>query len=219
MPLTAPEHGHRYSYQTRTWIAAGIAGMGGLLFGYDTGMISGAQVFIEQDFDVSASGIGLVVSAVTLGALFGALASSGLTERFSRRGLIVLSAVVFMIGAILAAASPTLGVLIAARFVIGLGIGVASTIVPLYIAEIVPVKSRGSMVALFQLAIAAGILLAYLINAVFADDGESRAVFALACVPATLLLFGTLLLPRAALAGGARPRAAGPRRARRGPRP
>src|SRR3954454_8780931 len=122
LPLSAPDHGHRYSYQTRTWMAAGIAGMGGLLFGYDTGMISGAQVFIEQDFDVSASGIGLVVSAVTLGALFGALASSGLTERFSRRALIVLSAVVFIIGAILAAASPTVEVLIGARFVIGLGI-------------------------------------------------------------------------------------------------
>jgi sugar porter (SP) family MFS transporter len=176
-------------------MAAGIAGMGGLLFGYDTGMISGAQVFIEQDFDVSASGIGLVVSAVTLGALVGALASSGLTERFSRRALIVVSAVVFILGAILAAASPTLGILVVARFVIGLGIGVASTIVPLYIAEIVPVKSRGSMVALFQLAITAGILLAYLINAAFADDGEWRAVFALACAPATLLLFGMLLLP------------------------
>jgi sugar porter (SP) family MFS transporter len=176
-------------------MAAGLAGMGGLLFGYDTGMISGAQVFIEQDFDVSASGIGLVVSAVTLGALVGALASSGLTERFSRRALIVVSAVVFIIGAILAAAAPTLFVLVVARFVIGLGIGVASTIVPLYIAEIVPVRSRGSMVALFQLAITAGILLAYLINAAFADDGEWRAVFALACAPATLLLFGMLLLP------------------------
>lgn len=195
MPLSAPEHGHRYSYQTRTWMAAGIAGMGGLLFGYDTGMISGAQVFIEQDFDVSASEIGLVVSAVTLGALVGALASSGLTERFSRRALIVISAVVFIIGAVLAAASPDVNVLIGARFIIGLGIGVASTIVPLYIAEIVPVKSRGSMVALFQLAITAGILLAYLINAAFADDGEWRAVFALACAPATLLLFGMLLLP------------------------
>jgi sugar porter (SP) family MFS transporter len=195
MPLTAPDHGHRYSYQARTWMAAGIAGMGGLLFGYDTGMISGTQVFIEQDFDVSASGIGLVVSAVTLGALVGALASSGLTERFSRRALIVLSAVVFIIGAVLAAAAPTLFVLVVARFVIGLGIGVASTIVPLYIAEIVPVKSRGSMVALFQLAITAGILLAYLVNAAFADDGEWRAVFALACVPATVLLLGMLVLP------------------------
>lgn len=195
MPLSAPEHGHRYSYQARTWMAAAIAGMGGLLFGYDTGMISGAQVFIEHDFHVSASGIGLVVSAVTLGALVGALVSSGLTVRWSRRALIVLSSVVFIVGAVLAAAAPGVEVLIGARFVIGLGIGVASTVVPLYIAEIVPVRSRGSMVALFQLAITAGILLAYLINATFADDGEWRAVFALACAPALLLLLGMLLLP------------------------
>lgn len=195
MPLSAPDHGHRYSYQLRTWMAAAIAGMGGLLFGYDTGMISGAQVFIEQDFDVSASGIGLVVSAVTLGALVGALLSSGLTARLPRRGIIVLAAIIFIVGAIGAAAAPSVGLLVVARFVIGLGIGFASTVVPLYIAELVPVKSRGSMVALFQLAITAGILLAYLVNAAFADDGEWRAVFALACVPATLLLFGMLLLP------------------------
>ena len=85
MSLTAPEQGHRFGYQTIVWITAAVAGMGGLLFGYDTGMISGAQVFIEQDFDVSASGIGLVVSAVTLGALFGALLCSRLTSRLSRR--------------------------------------------------------------------------------------------------------------------------------------
>ncbi|HWV83851.1 MAG TPA: sugar porter family MFS transporter [Capillimicrobium sp.] len=195
MSVPAAVHAGPRSYQVRTWMAAAIAGMGGLLFGYDTGMISGAQVFIEQDFDVSASGIGLVVSAVTAGALVGALISSGLTTRLSRRAMIVLAAVIFIVGAIGAAAAPSLGVLIAARFVIGLGIGFASTIVPLYIAELVPVKSRGSMVALFQLAITAGILVAYLVNAAFADDGEWRAVFALACAPATLLLFGMLVLP------------------------
>ncbi len=195
MPLSAPEHGHRYSYQARVWMAAGIAGMGGMLFGYDTGMISGAQVFIEQDFGVSASGIGLVVSAVTAGALLGALASSWLTARLSRRAIIVLSALVFIAGAILAAASPDVEVLIAARLVIGLAVGFASTVVPLYIAEIVPTASRGSMVALFQLAITAGILVAYLVNAAFADDGAWRPVFALACAPAGLLLLGMLLLP------------------------
>lgn len=195
MPVTAPEHGQHFTYQTRVWMAAAIAGMGGLLFGYDTGMISGAQVFIEDDFDVSSSGIGLVVSAVTLGALFGAIGSGWLTQRLSRRAVVVLAAVVFVIGAILAAASPNVEVLIGARLIIGLGIGFASTVVPLYIAEIVPSRSRGSMVALFQLAITAGILVAYLVNAVFADDGEWRAVFALACVPATLLLLGMLVLP------------------------
>jgi sugar porter (SP) family MFS transporter len=195
MPLVAPQEGHQFSYQTRVWMAATIAGMGGLLFGYDTGMISGAQVFIEQDFDVSAAGIGVVVSAVTAGALLGALMSSWLTIRMSRRGLIVLAAVVFIVGATAAAAAPSIGVVIGARVVIGLGIGFASTVVPLYIAEIVPVRNRGSMVAIFQLAITAGILLAYLVNAAFADDGEWRAVFALACAPATLLLLGMLMLP------------------------
>ena len=183
------------SYQVRTWMAAAIAGMGGLLFGYDTGMISGAQLFIEQDFDVSAGGIGLVVSAVTAGALVGALLSSGLTARWSRRAVIALSAVVFIVGAVAAAAAPSVAVLVAARFVIGLGIGFASTVVPLYIAELVPVASRGSMVALFQLAITLGILVAYLVNAAYADDGEWRAVFALACAPATVLLLGMLVLP------------------------
>lgn len=195
MALTAPEHGGRFSYQTTVWITAAVAGMGGLLFGYDTGMISGAQVFIEQDFDVSPSGIGLVVSAVTFGALIGALLCSRLTSRMSRRAIVKLSAVVFVVGAALAALAPTLEVLIAARVVIGLAVGFASTVVPLYIAEVVPVKSRGSMVALFQLAITAGILMAYLVNAMFADDGEWRAVFALAAVPATMLFVGMLLLP------------------------
>jgi sugar porter (SP) family MFS transporter len=195
MPLSAPEHGQHYRYQTRVWMAAAIAGMGGLLFGYDTGMISGAQVFIEHDFDVSSSGIGLVVSAVTLGALFGAIGSGWLTQRLSRRAVIVLAAAVFIAGALLAAASPDVEVLIGARLLIGLGIGFASTVVPLYIAEIVPSGSRGSMVALFQLAITLGILVAYLVNAVFADDGEWRAVFALACAPATLLLLGMVALP------------------------
>jgi sugar porter (SP) family MFS transporter len=195
MSLTAPELGHRFSYQTTVWITAAVAGMGGLLFGYDTGMISGAQVFIEQDFGVSASGIGLVVSAVTLGALFGALLCSRLTRTLSRRAIVKLSAVVFVAGAALAAASPNVEVLIAARLVIGLAVGFVSTVVPLYIAEVVPVKSRGSMVALFQLAITGGILMAYLVNAMFADDGEWRAVFALAAVPATMLFTGMLLLP------------------------
>jgi predicted MFS family arabinose efflux permease len=88
MSLTAPEIGHRFDYHVTVWITAAVAGMGGLLFGYDTGMISGAQVFIEQDFDVSASGIGLVVSAVTLGALIGALLCSRLTTRLSRRSIV-----------------------------------------------------------------------------------------------------------------------------------
>jgi sugar porter (SP) family MFS transporter len=163
------------------------------LFGYDTGMISGAQLYIERQFDLSSGEIGVVVSAVTAGALVGALFSSWLTAQLSRRGIVKLAAVVFVGGAALAAAAPGTFVLIVARFVIGLAVGFASTVVPLYISEIVPTARRGSMVALFQLAITAGILLAYLVNAIV--DDQWRLVFALAGVPATLLFLGMLFLP------------------------
>jgi sugar porter (SP) family MFS transporter len=184
---------HRLSGRAHTWMAAGVAAMGGVLFGYDTGMISGAQLFIEDDFHIGSSEIGLVVSAVTLGALIGALFSSWLTARMSRRGIVKLAAVVFIVGAVLAAVAPGVEVLILARLVIGLAVGFASTVVPLYISEVVPTASRGSMVALFQLAITGGILLAYIVNAITAE--EWRLVFALAAVPATLLFAGMLLLP------------------------
>lgn len=187
------EERHRLSYQTHVWLTAAVAAMGGILFGYDTGMISGAQLFIEREFDISASEIGLVVSAVTAGALVGALFSGWLTGRMSRRGIVKLAAVVFIAGAVLAAVAPNVVVLIAARFVIGLAVGFASTVVPLYISEVVPAARRGSMVALFQLAITGGILLAYVVNAITAE--EWRIVFALAAVPATLLFLGMLMLP------------------------
>jgi sugar porter (SP) family MFS transporter len=193
MSSTAPEPQHRLSYQAHVWLTAAVAAMGGILFGYDTGMISGAQLFIEDEFHLSSSEIGIVVSAVTAGALVGALFSSWLTTKMSRRGIVKLAAVVFIAGAALAAVAPNVEVLIAARFVIGLAVGFASTVVPLYISEVVPAARRGSMVALFQLAITAGILLAYIVNAATAE--EWRLVFALAAVPATLLFLGMLLLP------------------------
>lgn len=189
----AEEPQHRLSYQTHVWLTAAVAAMGGILFGYDTGMISGAQLFIEREFDLSSGAIGVVVSAVTAGALVGALFSSWLTGRMSRRGIVKLAAIVFIVGATLAAVAPNVEILIAARFVIGLAVGFASTVVPLYISEVVPTERRGSMVALFQLAITAGILLAYIVNAATAE--EWRIVFAIAAVPATLLFLGMLVLP------------------------
>jgi sugar porter (SP) family MFS transporter len=190
-PGSGPEH--KLSGRTHTWMAAAVAAMGGVLFGYDTGMISGAQLFIEEDFGISSSEIGLVVSAVTLGALLGALFSSWLTTKLSRRAIVKLAAVVFVVGAVLAAVAPGVEVLIAARLIIGLAVGFASTVAPLYISEVVETERRGSMVALFQLAITGGILLAYVVNAVTGDSW--RLVFALAAVPATLLYLGMLLLP------------------------
>lgn len=182
-------------YRRNVWMTAGVAAMGGALFGYDTGMISGTQEFIQDEFSLSSSGVGVVVSAVTAGALLGALATSALSQKMSRRAIVLLAAIVFIVGAALAAAAPNVEVLIGARLVIGLAVGLASTVVPLYISEVAPSVRRGSMVAMFQLAITAGILLAYLVNAAFADSHEWRAVFAIAAVPATVLFIGMLLLP------------------------
>ncbi|MDO8186263.1 sugar porter family MFS transporter [Conexibacter sp. JD483] len=193
MSSRAEPEEHHFSYGVHVWLTAAVAAMGGILFGYDTGMISGAQLYIEREFNLSSGEIGVVVSAVTAGALVGAFFSSWLTARMSRRGIVKLAAVVFIAGAVLAAVAQSLAVLIVARFIIGLAVGFASTVVPLYISEVVPAARRGSMVALFQLAITAGILLAYIVNAVTAE--EWRIVFALAAVPATLLFLGMLVLP------------------------
>lgn len=195
MSTAQPTVDARLGYRTYTFLIAAVAGMGGLLFGYDTGMISGAQIFIKDEFHLSATQIGMVVSAVTLGALFGAMASTTFADRVSRRTLVMAAGAIFIVGAAAATLAPSANLLVVARLVIGLGVGIASTIVPLYIAEIVPVKSRGSLVAIFQLAITAGILLAYLVNAAYADDSEWRPVFALAGIPALALIVGMAFLP------------------------
>ncbi len=105
--------------------------LGGLLFGYDTGVISGAILFITEDFGLSPFMQGAVVAALLLGAMFGAALAGPLSDRMGRRGLIVAAGVTFTVGAIAAAVAPSAGVLVAARFVLGLAVGSAALVVPL----------------------------------------------------------------------------------------
>ena len=114
--------------------------LGGLLFGYDTGVISGAILFITEDFGLSPFMQGAVVAALLLGAMFGAALAGPLSDRMGRRGLIVAAAVTFTVGAIAAAVAPSAGVLVAARFVLGLAVGSAALVVPLYLSEIAPTR-------------------------------------------------------------------------------
>jgi sugar porter (SP) family MFS transporter len=183
------------SYRSHLWIIAAIAGTGGVLFGYDMGVISGALLYIKEDFDLGTVGSAFVVSSVVAGAVVGALLTGWLASRMSRKGIIVLSAAVFVVGAGGAAAAGSVGLLVAARFVLGLGVGLSSTMIPLYVSEIAPARTRGSMVAVFQLAITAGILLAYLVNAILHSHTEWRTAFALGCLPAIVLGLGMLLQP------------------------
>jgi sugar porter (SP) family MFS transporter len=177
------------------YFAVGVAAIGGLLFGYDTGVISGAILFIKNQFSLSATMEEIVVSSVLVGAVVGATIGGALTGRFGRRKMIILAGIVFTVSAIGTALAPTVGWLIAARVVSGIGIGIASFISPMYIAELVPAKVRGSLVAVNMLAITSGIVIAYLVDYAFSSNAGWRYMFGLAAIPSFALIIGMWRLP------------------------
>jgi MFS family permease len=122
---------------------AAVAALGGLLFGYDTGVISGALLFIRQVMTLSATMQGIVVAIALAGAALGAAGAGSLSDRFGRRNVILTAALLFIAGALLSAGAQEVNVLLVGRFLIGLGIGVASMLTPLYLAEIAPAQDRG----------------------------------------------------------------------------
>jgi sugar porter (SP) family MFS transporter len=177
-------------------LTAAIAGLGGLLFGYDTGVIAGALLFIKGDFDLGSFAQGLVVAAVPIGAVVGAGIAGPAADRYGRRLMILLAAAVFIVGALASAAAPGVEVLVIARVVIGVAIGLASAASPVYISEVAPPESRGRLVSFFQLAVTIGILLAYLVGLAFDHTEGWRWMLGLGCVPALALAFGMLRMPQ-----------------------
>jgi sugar porter (SP) family MFS transporter len=177
------------------YFAVGVAALGGLLFGYDTGVISGAILFITKQFSLSATMEEIVVSSVLVGAVAGATLGGALTGRLGRRIIIILAGIIFTASALGTALAPTVGWLIAARVVSGIGIGIASFISPMYIAELVPAKVRGSLVAVNMLAITSGIAVAYLVDYAFSSSGGWRYMFGLAAIPSIALIIGMWRLP------------------------
>ncbi len=173
-----------------------IAALAGLLFGFDTGIISGALLFIQKDFVVTTKMTAWIVSSVLLGAMAGSLLSGHLTDVFGRRRLMLLVSVLFIAGTAVAALASQLFGIIAGRILIGVAIGIGSYTAPLYIAEIAPPHLRGGLVTLNQLAITIGILCSYLIDYAFSSAvGAWRWMFAMGLVPAILLSIGMLFLP------------------------
>ena len=175
---------------------AAMAAMGGLLFGYDTGVISGALLFLREDFSLDAKAQEWVVSVVLLGCIAGAAISGNVVDRLGRRRVIILTACVFALGSIWSGLASSIPMLLAGRLVIGLGIGVASYAVPLYISEISPPTYRGALVSLNQLLITIGIVCSYLVDDIFAHtDHTWRYMFLTGAVPAVILVTGMLFLP------------------------
>lgn len=176
-------------------LAAIFAAVGGLLFGYDTAAISGAVIFIKQQFSLSTFPEELVVGMVLVGAATAALGGGRLSDRLGRRATLMLTSVIFIIGALICAFAGSFQILLVGRTIVGLGIGLASTTVPVYISEVSPPQSRGWQVSLFQLAITIGILVAYMVDYAFAGSGGWRWMLGLAAVPGLILGLGMLYLP------------------------
>ena len=190
-----PTSGIPVASQRYVYIAAIFAAIGGLLFGYDTGVISGALIFIKKSFGLSTFEQGLVVSVVLVGAAVTAISGGSLSDRFGRRKMLLITSLIFMAGALVCCAAGSVPVLMVGRVVVGAGIGLASSVVPLYISEIAPANARGWQVSLFQLAITVGILVAYIADYAFAASGNWRWMLGLAVVPGALLGAGMLYLP------------------------
>lgn len=177
------------------YVVAIVASLGGLLSGFDTGVISGALLFINQTWDLSDYTQGFLVSSVLIGAVIGAGTNGILADMFGRKKIIIATAVIFIVGSILCALAPNIYVLILSRILVGLAVGIVNFIVPLYLSEVAPKQMRGTLVSLYQWAITAGILFSYVINGAFASAVYNwRWMLFAGVVPGVILLVGMSFL-------------------------
>jgi MFS transporter, SP family, galactose:H+ symporter len=179
--------------QTRRWGL--IITTGSFLFGFDTGIISGALLFIKQDFSLNSFEQGSIVSVLLLGAAVGALSSGRASDRYGRKATLGVLAIIFTIGIVVAALSTGYLMLLLGRIVMGVGVGGVSALVPTYLAEISPAQIRGRMLTLNQLLITVGLLAAYLVNMAFASSENWRAMFWIGAIPSVALALGVIRLP------------------------
>ncbi|MCY1569079.1 sugar porter family MFS transporter [Staphylococcus pettenkoferi] len=172
-----------------------LGALGGLLYGYDMGVISGALLFIKNDIPYSSWTEGFIVSAMLIGAIFGSGVSGPVSDRLGRRRVVSIIAIIYIVGALILALAPTVSVLIIGRFIIGLAVGGSTAIVPVYLSEMAPTEHRGSLSSLNQLMITIGILASYLVNYAFTPIEGWRWMLGLAVVPSLILLIGVAFMP------------------------
>ena len=184
--------------KTLVIVIAAIASTGGLLFGFDTGVISGALPFLKESWDLTTGQQEIITTAVLVGAVLGALGSGRITDIVGRKKVIIATSIIFALGSILTGAASSMWFLAASRVVLGIAIGISSFAVPLYISEISPVKARGALVSSFQLMITIGIVASYFSDLHFADESNPfswRWMFYVGVFPAIILFIGMLFLP------------------------
>lgn len=172
-----------------------LAALAGLMFGLDIGVISGANQFIQAEFQIDSKKIETIVTAMMFGAAIGAVASAWMANALGRKRSLILGAVLFVIGSLFCGYAWSPDSLIVARIVLGLAIGIATFTAPLYLAEVAPEHIRGAMISLYQLMITVGILVAFLSDLAFSESGSWRWMLGIIAVPGVLFLVGVFFLP------------------------
>lgn len=192
----------RFSQKTYLKLITFISTFGGLLYGYDTGVVNGALPYMSREDQLNLSPFtqGLVTSSLLFGAAFGAIFGGRLSDRKGRRKTIISVAFIFLIATIGCSIAPNMEIMVLSRFILGLAVGATSVTVPAFLAEMAPAEKRGRLVTQNELMIVTGQLLAYIFNAVlansFGDMGNIwRYMLVIATLPAVLLWLGMLIVP------------------------
>ena len=172
-----------------------VSALGGFLFGYDNGGIAGSLLFIRHDFALSGFATGIVVSSLILGAVLSAGIAGKLTDVYGPRRLLMAAGFILTIGSLSAALSFNVTMLVISRIIIGIGTGTATVQVPLYLSEMAPTRIRGALTSLFQIMIASGILVAFLVSYALAHTGAWRIMLGVAAAPSFVMFVGMWLQP------------------------
>lgn len=193
-PLTQGPHSRRLGQ------VAMVATLGGLLFGYDTGVINGAIQPMSAELGLDSSHIGVVTSSLLVGAAIGAITIGKMADAIGRRKTILFLATLFLVGSIACSLAPGLTILILGRVLLGLAVGGASTVVPVFLAELAPYEIRGSLSGRNEMMIVVGQLAAFIVNAILGNlwghhDFIWRAMLAVCALPAVFLFIGMLRMP------------------------
>lgn len=189
--------GNRLAYVRRAFLArvSLIAGLGGILYGFDMGIIAAVLSFVRESFALSTGMEEIVVSVVLVGCMSGAIAGGSIADRIGRRSTLMWGGIIFLLGSLLALWSPNVTILIGVRGLLGLAIGFTSVTAPVYVSELAPPQSRGMLIGLYQFALTIGIVLADLVGYWLAGQHAWRAMFGLGAVPAAFFLALIFTLP------------------------
>lgn len=199
LPDTAgrrPEPPHRARIDRTTTLVLAFSGLGGILYGYDIGAISGALLFMRPEFGLNAAQMSLIVAAVLGGGSLATLIGGPAADLFGRKGVIVAAGILFILGVSILISATGFGIAMLGRLVQGIGVGLITIVIPLYLVEVIHRDLRGRGIALFQLCLTFGILLGYVVDYAFSSTGNWRAMFAAALIPGAIFILGAFTLPQ-----------------------